>query len=238
MTVRVNLLKETEYRYQGAVSSLFIIRTSMATIIAFVVVFGSLGVFKYRTSRQELAAYRNIWSMREPLYNQVLAMKQDLAVFKKQQQELAGWGVSRVNWQWPLLEVQAVMPPSIQLRRLNVRGEVDMARRATPVERDEEGGPAPVSAGPVPSRQYYISLEGKASGKMAEDVVVQFVRTLGSAGTLKPLLQSIKLQSLQRDISSGGQGSRSFTIEAASKKRDMIIVASPAGLPAGPGGAR
>lgn len=236
MMVRVNLLKESEYRYQGAVSSLFIVRTSMATLIAFSAVFVLMGVTRYRTARADLAACREIWRMREPMYNQVLAMKQDLATFKKQQQELAGWGLSRINWYDPLLELQAIVPPSLQLKRLNVRGEMELGRRV--VEADAEGGPAKAAAaatGITPSRQFFISLDGKALGKMAEDVVVQFVRTLDSSRKIKPLLQTIKLQSLQRDTSaSGKEASRTFTIEATTRKRDLIMVMTPAppGTPA------
>ena len=67
-------------------------------------------------------------------------------------------------------------------------------------------------------------MEGKATGQMAESVVVQFVRTIGSARTFKQILDSIKLQSMQKENSTADQGEqadRVFSIEASTLKREM-----------------
>ena len=61
-------------------------RVSVTSVVAFALVFGLLGLVRFRIARRDLIACREIWKMREPLYNQILAMKQDLATTKKLQQ--------------------------------------------------------------------------------------------------------------------------------------------------------
>jgi len=216
MTVRVNLMKEGEFRRQGAVSGAFIVRISTISIIAFGVLFGLLAVIRYRIARSDLLASREIWEMREPLYNQIQSMKQDLALERKLQEELGGWERARVDWHAQLLELQKVIPGTMQLRRLSIRGESELI--AAPVTKSKDGKKPEEKPAGTPTRQYFITLEGKTSGEKAEDVVVSFVRVLGRTGSFQELVESIKLQSLQRDMSaSGEQTDRRFSIDIVSK---------------------
>ena len=72
-------------------------------------------------------------------------------------------------------------------------------------------------------RWYTITIDGKASGDLAEDVVIQFVRTLGSDALFKPIFESPpRLNSLLRDTSQGDeQPNRIFTIEGSTQKREI-----------------
>jgi hypothetical protein len=224
MTVRVNLLKPSEFRRQGAVSGPFILRVSVGSILAFITLFSLLGAIQYRIAHQDLLACREIWRLREPLYNQIQAMKEDLATEKKLQQELKGWAASRLEWLDPLIELQQIVPASLQLKHLSVRGETEIRQAAPPPEMTEEGGTALAAAPPsiIPTRRFYLNLDGRATGRMAEDVVVQFVREIGRADLLKSFLESVKLQSLQRDSSQAGdQAGRVFAIEAITMRRAM-----------------
>jgi hypothetical protein len=225
MTVRVNLLKATEFRRQGAVSGAFVLRTSVGSILAFITLFSLLGAVQYRIARQDLMACREIWRIREPLYDQMQAMKEDLSMERKVQQELRGWGAARLEWYDPLLELQQLVPPTLQFRHMIIRGDIEVRvpQSAAPAE-SEDGSAAPEApaAAPVPQRRFYISLDGRASGRMAEDAVVRFVREIGKATLLKSFLESIKLQSLQRDsVQAGEQADRLFSIEATSTRREM-----------------
>lgn len=213
MTVRVDLLKPSEFRRQGAVSGAFIVRVSIASILAFGGLFALLAFVRFRIARQDLLACREIWKMREPLYNQIMDMKQDLATEKKIQQELVGWEDVRIDWEPALLGLQGIVPSTMQLRRLNVRGEQNFRREKVP---DGEGEVE------VPVRRFFLVVEGKATGDKAEDLVVQFVRAMGKEPVFAPILESIKLQSLQRDTSQRGeQFDRMFRVEATTVARAM-----------------
>ena len=85
---------------------------------AFLTLFSVLGFVWYEIAQRDLAAAREIWRIREPMYNQIMAMKQDLAVEKKLQQELDGWKTWRLAWTPLLLEFQKVVPPTMQIKRL------------------------------------------------------------------------------------------------------------------------
>lgn len=219
MTVSIDLLKPQEFRRQGAVSGAFIVRVSVSSVVAFALVFGLLGLMRFRIARQDLIYCRDTWKMREPLYNQILSMKQDLATMKKLQQELNGWNASRINWGDPLLEIQRIVPAAMQLRQLNLRGELDFKQGGS-------GGEGEPASPPQPVRRFFLLIEGKATGDRAETMVLQFVRALGEASTFKTFLESKKLQSLQRDASSaqtgGGQGDRAFIVEAITARRLMV----------------
>jgi hypothetical protein len=223
MSIRVNLLYPSEARRQGMVGVKFMIHVSIATAASILVMAGSLGYIRYQTAKRDLAAARNIWEIREPMYNNVLNMKEDLATEKKFQQELRGWQASRLEWKPLLIELRKICPPSVQLRRLSIRGElfVKMQAAAAPAE-GETAAPVVRSAGQA-MRWYGITLDGKAWGAQAEDVVVQFVRTFGDDRLFKPLFEAPpRLNSLQRELSQdGSEPVRVFTIEGRTKKREI-----------------
>jgi hypothetical protein len=224
MTVRVNLLKPTEFRRQGAVSGAFVLRTSIVSVLAFATFFALLGMVHFQIARQDLLASQEIWRIRKPLYDQIQMMKADLATEKKLQQELRGWGASRIEWYDPLIQLQKVVPPTLQLRDFSVRGDVEIrqAPAPEPSAEGESGAAAPPAAAPIPMRRFYLTLNGRGTGSRAEDVVVSFVRELGRADLLRSILESIKLASLQRDSSrAGDQADRLFSIEAVTVKRAM-----------------
>ena len=223
MSIRVNLLKPDEARRQGLVGVKFMIHVSIATACSILLIVGGLSFIRYETGKNDLAAARNIWEIREPMYKKVLKMKEDLATEKKFQQELRGWQASRIEWKPLLIELRKICPPTVQLRRLGIRGDLFIKQK--PVVKAVDGE-LPRAAAPslgLAMRWYTITIDGKASGDMAEDVVVQFVRTFGSDALFKPIFESPpKLNSLQRDTSQGGeQPNRIFTIEGSTQKREM-----------------
>ncbi len=224
-SIRVNLLKPTEARRQGIVGVKFAIRLSIVTVAAVLSIVGGLSFIKFETGKRDLEAARAIWTLREPMYSKSLKMKEDLATEKRFQQELSGWHSSRIEWKPLLIELRKICPPSVQLRRLGIRGDLFIKQKPVIVPVDAEPGTpaaAPASLGQA-MRWYTITIDGKAVGDMAEDVVVQFVRTLGTDARFRPLFEAPpKLNSLQRDTSQmGDQPSRVFTIEGVTQKREI-----------------
>jgi hypothetical protein len=223
MSIRVNLIKPSEARRQSVVGMKFLMYVSAGTAAAILLTVGGLGLIRYETGKNNLAAARNIWAIREPMYNRVLKMKGDLATEKSFQQELRGWQASRIEWKPLLIELRKICPPMVQLRRLGIRGELFIKQRPV-VEAVEGGTPAPSGRSPgLAMRWYTITMDGNAAGAMAEDVVVQFVRAFGSDPLFKPLFETPpKLNSLQRDTAQGSdQPIRTFTIEGTTQKREM-----------------
>jgi hypothetical protein len=200
------------------------IQFGIATAVVILLILGGLSFIRYETGKRDLKNARNIWEIREPMYQKVLKMKEHVATEKKFQQELRGWHASRIDWKPLLIELRKICPPLVQLRRLGIRG--DLLIKQTPAVEASDGEPPAPSAVPSPGlamRWYAITIEGKASGDMAEDVVIQFVRAFGSDALFKPIFQSPpRLNSLQRDMSQDGeQPNRIFTIEGSTQKREI-----------------
>lgn len=227
MGVRVNLMKATEYRRQGLVSTAFIIRASILTVALLALVFGALLLIQHRNARQQLHSARALWKAREPIYRQIQAVKQDLATKRKLDQELEGWKTSRIEWEKLLPALQGIVPPSLQFRRLNVRGEMDI--RLPKVKTAKAGAaakPAADPAAPAPggtlARLFFLLIEGRASGDKAEDAVLQFDAALRREPVFRALLQSVRLQRLQsEDMAASAAADRAFTIEASTARREM-----------------
>ena len=231
MSIRVNLLNPSEARRQGVVGVKFMIHVSIGTAAALFMIFGTLGYMRYQTAKRDLASARNIWEVREPMYNSILKMKEDLATEKKFQQELRGWQASRIEWKPLLIELRKICPPTVQLRRLSIRGELFV--KIQPVAAPADGETAALAVRPAGQamRWYGITLDGKAWGAQAEDVVVRFVRTFGNNTLFKPLFEtSPRLNSLQREMSQdGSEPVRVFSIEGQTKKREIKEQKAPQG---------
>jgi hypothetical protein len=227
MTVRVDLLKKSEFRHQGGASSVLIVRSLTILGVAACVLFSAGTVLRFRAARRELISCRETWKQCEPVYNQLQAMKQDMATQRKLETELKGWEQSRVLWEGPLVELQEIVPPVMQLRRLAIEGRLEtILLPAPPPPPGDELGESDQAAPEPPkqlARRFHVFLDGKVVGEMAEDVVVQFVRVLSREKAFDGLLENVKLQSLQRESgqSAVGPAGRVFSIEARSRKIDI-----------------
>jgi len=224
MSIRVNLIKPEEARRQGVVGMKFLTYVSASTAVAILLIFGGLSFMRYETGKNDLTAALNIWETREPMYNKSLKMKEDLATEKRFQQELRGWQAARIEWKPLLIELRKICPPTVQLRRLGIQGDLFIKQKpaAAPVDGEDSAKAAAPSLG-LAMRWYTITMDGKAAGAMAEDIVVQFVRAFGSDPLFKPLFEKPpQLNSLQRDTTQGpDQPVRIFTIEGSTQKREM-----------------
>lgn len=228
MSTRVNLMKPGEFRRQGAVSGTFIVQMSIFTTIALGVLFGGLAFVNYRNARADLMASRQIWKTREPLYNKIQAMKADVAELRKIRAELGGWSSSRVEWHTRLLQLQHIVPANVQIRRMSVRGEYEFIKPKPAPSADPaaaaaaaEGKPAPAASEGTPARRYYTTIDGRASGEQADQVVHLFVRIIQQSDEFRQVFEGAKLAGgLHQDGGSRGSGEAGtewrFTIEAMS----------------------
>jgi len=238
MIYRVNLIRESELRYQGAVSRSFMFKAGGITVGGLLGIFLLFSFLQYRTVRQNLSWAREQWAQISPIYNNVVAMQQDLAANQKILTELKSWNNSRVAWSQPLVEIREIVPLTIQLTRLNIIGSVELKEiklppppaatagdKKSPTEKKAEKAKPPA----LMFRRFNISMEGKASGELADEVVVQFVKTMSESPSFKPMLESIKLRGLRREDEGAASASRDqpqasdrlFGIEATTLPKEI-----------------
>lgn len=207
--MRVNLMVPGEFRRQGAVSGVFMIRVTIFTVVLYGLVFGVLGFIHYEIARRDLMAAREIWKMREPIYNNVQAMKHDLAEIKKIRQELEGWQRARVSWDERLLTLQKITPAAMQIRRLSIRGEQDLIK--------EKGTASEVG---IPARRYILDVDGLIAGEEANVLVNRFLADFEKSPAFSDVLQSLSLQGLRREARMGSEHPEWwFSVQAVSKRR-------------------
>ena len=228
MSLHINLLQPSEYRRQGVVSGAFLLRLAILAAVLVSLLFGGLTLLRHRNARQALASAREIWAVREPLYKSIMTMKQDLATYRKLAQELNGWAASRIEWAGPIRELQQLVHPSMQLRKLNIRGdtEIKIPRAAVRDDTGDKGSAKSAAKAapppPPPARQFFLAIEGRTSGHLAEDIVLQFDGALRRSAAFRTILASIRLQRLQSDLAAGGaQTDRLFALEATTNQKPM-----------------
>ncbi len=211
MSLRVNLLKPEELRYQGPVSRQFII-TLVGSALALIFVLGILVTIQrqYALSKN-LSWAREEWIKVEPRYKKDQAEQQKMFDNEALLKELNLWGSTRLQWGSLLVELQAIVPPTIQLTRMAVRSEwvfkkpPAAAAAAEPAPEAAKGENATATAEPppapaaTPARKVEVTLEGRAAGELADEVVVQFVKSFRDAPAYQPLFEAVKLQRMLRD---------------------------------------
>ncbi|HBA85827.1 MAG TPA: hypothetical protein DCZ95_17225 [Verrucomicrobia bacterium] len=225
MIIRVNLMHEADFRYQGAVSRGFIVKAVAITIAVLTGLFLLATVFQYKSLRQTAAWSQDRWNKIAPAYENVQAMQQTLNRNRTIMNELKGWQHSRIDWNVPLEELPRLVPSSIQLTKLNIFGSVEVKKTAAPAPKkaasSEKLSPVPEAAAAGPSfRKFMISIEGRSEDKMADKVILQFVDELRQGASFVPILDSVKLQGLRLETGRESSG-RVFNIEATTLPREM-----------------
>ena len=221
MNLRVNLIKDSEIRHVGMVSRSFIIRASSITVTTLLILFLIIFIGRYKLVQQQLAGARDRWETLKPAYDRVRILRQDLTDRRKIINELNGWGHSRINWTTPLTELQQTVPPTIQLTKLLVRSELSIKEIKATSAQSNPDKPAPEIPA-TPLRRYYVYIYGRASGTLADQVVIHFVRTFRQTPAFHTILEGVKLQRLQKETGGNDeQPDRSFEIEGTTLFREM-----------------
>jgi hypothetical protein len=225
MIIRVNLLRESEFRYQGAVSRGFLIRASSITVGILVGLFLITTIFQYKGLRQSVAWSKEHWEKIKPAYENVKAMQTELSRNRVVLNELKGWRHSRIEWAAPMEELRKIVPGSIQLIKFNVFGSMEVkkpaAADAKPAAKPENPGAPPPPPPPGQAiRKFTVSIEGRSEDKLADKVILQFVDDLRQGASFKPILDSVKLQGLRLETGRESNG-RVFNIEATTLPREM-----------------
>ena len=219
MKLRVDLLTQEERRYQGPVSLKFAVTIggitlgSLALITLLVVVHALLSV------RSDLKTARGNWQQIEARYKTVTDKQKAEGENQAVLTELKLWSKQRISWTDLLAELRRIAPASMQFTRLTVRSEWAFVR--PPAKTTSDGKEIPQAA--VPARRFFLSLEGRAAGDLADQVVVDFERAWRQSPGFQPLFESVKLQRLVREATSetGRQPDRLFLIEGEFRARKL-----------------
>jgi hypothetical protein len=212
MSVRVNLIRDDELRQPGVMNPKVLMRISIFSvggILALVIVFLLIHV---GAVKRALSHARADFRKLDPIFQDVRAMQQDLEYDRTLREELDTWHTARFNWHEHLKSLPGVVPPTIQMTRLTVKGTVVVIQ---PPAWDKKSLP-------VPARKWTMRLDGKAAGERGNEVVVQFVRTLRAAPGLESVLHTVQLSTGLKRTQMGTDGTVNwaFGIEATSTQED------------------
>lgn len=218
MKLRVNLLKEGETRYQGPVSIRFLARAGGGTIIAIVLLVVGIAIQRQIMLTRNLKWSQSEWERIGPRYEDIKKKQSLLTNYKSLLEELQQWGYTNTAWHVMLLELQKDVPESVQLSRLQIDGSWTFIK--PPAAPPKEGSTAPPRELPsAPARLIKLTVAGKVSGELADEVVVRFTKSLEKSKGFDTLFDTMKLQRLFRD--SSDPAIRQFEIEGQSKERKL-----------------
>ena len=200
---RVNLLKKSEQRYQGAVSRRFMLVSSVITPIILIAILSGVKLIQFAGVQSDLESSRKIWGDLKPR----LALHQDeqrcLNGNQKILELIGGWRSTQVSQFGLMSEIQAAVPANIQLNRLSIRSEP-----STSVYREVEEF----------KFQYKLSLQGVSQGDQAEGTVIGFRKALLKTELMRATFDSVKLASMRKQAGGEGQNLREFMLEGSTKE--------------------
>ncbi len=189
MRYTIDLLKEGERRYEGPVSTRFLLVTGAGFGLSVIALVVAYCIFQGMVIRAQLERYRASWDQMEPRYIELTALRNTVQKAERIREEIEGWGRSGESWHRILLHIQREIPPSIQITRLAGRDPVEFPTRP------QRGEPIP-----DPVRRTQILLSGRVVGAGGEEQVTLFIRALlDTADEKAPSFRTVSLVSMQRE---------------------------------------
>jgi hypothetical protein len=195
---RVNLLKKSEQRYQGAVSRRFMLVSIVITPILLIAVVSSVKLVQYGGIRAELVASREIWQGLEARLAVAQQQQRGLKTNREALELLDGWKASQVSMEGLLLDIQKVIPENVQLSRVSIRCE---------------SGTALYSKADELALDYHLTVQGISEGQEAEDAVIALRKDLLTGEHLSEIFDSVKLISMRKRRGIDGENLREFGLE-------------------------
>jgi len=194
---RVNLLKKTEQRYQGAVSRRFMLASVVITPIMVIAALSGIKLVQYTGVQAELRASREIWADLEPKLELFMDENKGLVANRKMLDLIGGWEASQGSFVELLEDIQRTVPENIQFTRLSVRGKSTVATFADPADMELD---------------YALEVEGISQGERAETQVIDLRRNLLACERIESTFSSLKLASLRKRNGGGGVNVRDFRL--------------------------
>jgi hypothetical protein len=203
---RVNLLKKSEQRYQGAVSRRFVLVSIVATPILLIAVFSGIKLIQYTGVQSELKASREIWKTLEPKLQLFNEKKKGLADHRQILSLFDGWQASQA----PVLDllggIQDSVPDNLQFTRLSLRSDLT---RSVYENNDDM------------ALNYKLVIEGLSRGDMAESDVIRLQRELLACEVVESTFDSIKLTAMRKRQNASRIAMREFRLEGSTGQGGM-----------------
>ncbi len=188
MSVRINLLKESEKRRVGLASSAAILRFAcfgtVAVLLCIVVVAASGRV----VVNADLSRMQAKWDDDEALFVELTQLQDELGEKQELVKELDAWRGANIRWSEPFRALVSMVPDMIQLTRINVLGSILSS------DKPAKGGSSKELV-----RCSDMTIDGRIDGEKGDEVVVKFVERVGQSASFGRLLETIRLRDLQMD---------------------------------------
>lgn len=188
MSVRINLLKESEKRRVGLTNSTTMLRFSCFGIVAVLICVVIVAASGRVVVNADLSRMQAKWNDDEALYVELVQLQDELAEKQELVKELDAWRGASIRWSAPLRSLVGMVPDMIQLTRLNVFGSV------LSVDKRAKGDSANALV-----RSSDMTIDGRIDGEKGDEVVVKFVESVGQSASFGSLLDTIRLRDLQID---------------------------------------
>ena len=212
ISLHINLLLDAERRNSSRVSRRFIIyiTTGLAAFLFLVVI-----LISYRgaySTRQQLRFAEEEKKQLEPVYKSIIILRQELGELQSLTNALMGWAQSRPDWPRLLFSLQTMVPPDIQLTRLNINETVSLADN-------------------LPLRVITLYLRGKATGAHPERDVQQLERDLKEKAPFGDIMEAAQVKQFEAAKDQGQENVRIFELECRLKEAKLFqpLQAKPQG---------
>ncbi|HIE10394.1 MAG TPA: hypothetical protein EYP62_02145 [Kiritimatiellae bacterium] len=203
MNLRLDLLKDEEFRFPGRLSRPTMVKLGAGAAAALVAAVVVGLILQGRITRGRLQRVRASMKKIDASYQIVRGMQKDLMANRNLQNDLEGWSRARLSSAQLLRRLQSIVPPEMELKRFTLASRFEMI----PPPKWKKDSP------PTPGLRYTMRIEGRVISAFAETVVVEFLRTLKSGAGFGGLLESVKLERLHRDPTvSAGREARVFSV--------------------------
>ena len=204
---RVNLLKKSEQRYHGAVSRRFIFISAVVAPVLLIAILSGVKLLQYSGVKSELTTSRELWEDLEPRLILFKDENRGLITNRDALELFDGWKNSQASFVELMGDIQDAVPEQIQFTRLSVRGN--------PSE------PVYTSADEMPL-ELELVIEGRSQGGRAENHVINLQKGLLGCEQISSTFDSIKLSSMRKRQTAGGDGIREFRLEGKTAEGEEL----------------
>lgn len=194
---RVNLLKKSEQRYEGAVSRSFILLCGIGAPALLILLIIGLCFAHSASIKYQLKSSQALWENLEPRLTAHTQGNQGLSTNQKLLDLFSGWESSQASFVDLLNDVQGSVPGTVQFNRLSIRAGESKAiyKTATELQLD-----------------YNLIIEGVAHGSQAENQVIALQKDLLASERVGNTFDSLKLDSMRKRTDSDGENMREFRL--------------------------
>lgn len=202
---RVNLLKKSEQRYQGAVSRRFLLVGIVVAPILFITLLSGVKLIQYNNVQSELKSSRERWVELEPRLMLCNEEQRNLAANQRVLGLIAGWQDSKIPYSKLLDEIQESLPATIQLSRLSFSSKSETSIYDTPADFIVD---------------HLLTMRGVVQGDRPEDEIFGLRKDLLKTECMGKTFKSLKLGPIGKRSGKEGQSIREFSLGGSSAEGD------------------